>query len=38
MANSVRAVWIVIPIATFVVPGIKGTEHVGRVVSTVDLN
>ena len=26
MTNSVGAVWIIIPIVTFVVPGINGTE------------
>ena len=27
MANSVRAGWIVIPIVTFMVPGLEGTEN-----------
>ena len=27
MTNSVRAGWIVIPIVTFMVPGLEGTEN-----------
>ena len=31
-ANLVRAVWIVISIVTFVVPGVKGTETIVQIV------